>query len=165
MAMAYQLDLDRWTRIFQDEAQDIRARDIWNLEFDLNIDPHNPSQGWKKYIRNTSASFHCTGCKRWWPSNQVKVLFHMRLAKSGIVKVRPFCQNCKRCTNAPMLLPEISDENITNLMRNLVKKIKIKCYNEPQTDENPGGKTFAVKSPHEPTHCEGCIRGICSEKE
>ncbi|GLD49957.1 5-hydroxytryptamine receptor 3C-like protein, partial [Lates japonicus] len=59
------------------------------------------------------------------------MVFHMRLIHGkGTVKVRRFRQNCKMCTNAPMEDPSIISENITTLMKNLVKKIRIKCYNE-----------------------------------
>ncbi|XP_053178131.1 receptor-transporting protein 3-like [Scomber japonicus] len=154
-----------WTRIFQNEAKDLEQGDIWCLEFDYSIEPENPEQGWKEYIRNTSAWFTCTQCRRRWPSNQVKVFFHMRLMdRQGLVKMRPLRQNCKRCDNAPMEEPSITSDNIVILLKNLVKKIRIKCYNEKPENDNRYFQSYEVKSPHEPKHCEGCIKGVCTRE-
>lgn len=87
----------------------------------------------------------------------------MRLSSGqGVVKVRRFRQNCKHCSNAPMEEPSFSPENIGNLLEHLVKKIRIKCYGENAGEASKPFTGFDVKSPHEPTHCEGCIQGFCS---
>ncbi|XP_044217782.1 receptor-transporting protein 3-like [Thunnus albacares] len=154
-----------WTRIFQNETNDLRQGDSWCLEFDYSIKPEDPEQGWKEYIRNTSAWFTCTKCGRGWPSNRVKVFFHMRLMKGqGIVKVRPYRQNCKKCNDAPMEEPSITSDNIGILLKNLVKKIRIKCYNEKHEQDNNYFQRQEVKSPHEPAHCEACIDGVCTRE-
>lgn len=107
--------------------------------------------------------FKCSKCGRSWPSNRVMVVFHMRLtAKQGIVKVRRFRQNCKTCNPAPMETPSITRENIEILMENLVKKIRIKCYHENLDTGCRPSAPLDVKSPHEPSHCEGCMAGICN---
>eukprot|EP00064_Thunnus_orientalis_P007868 superscaffoldBa00000899_g7890 len=116
-----------WTRIFQNETNDLRQGDSWCLEFDYSIKPEDPEQGWKEYIRNTSAWFTCTKCGRGWPSNRVKVFFHMRLMEGqGIVKVRPYRQNCKKCNDAPMEEPSITSDNIGILLKNLIKTNNLK---------------------------------------
>ncbi|XP_039668035.1 receptor-transporting protein 3-like [Perca fluviatilis] len=152
-----------WTCIFQMKTKDLKQGDTWRLEFDEIIVPDCPNPGWEQYIRNTCARFKCTKCGRGWPSNRVMVVFHMRLTSGhGVVKVRPFCQNCKQCSDAPMEKPKITSENIDILLENLVEKIRIKCYHE---DLGKGHRPFIsldVKSPHEPAHCEACIAGICT---
>ncbi|XP_042273129.1 receptor-transporting protein 3-like [Thunnus maccoyii] len=153
-----------WTCIFQIKANDLKKGDSWRLEFDENIEPNNPNRGWKQYIRNTGARFECTKCRRSWSSNRVMVVFHMRLTcGQGIVKVRPFRQNCKTCSAAPMEKPSVTSENINILLENLMEKIRIKCYHENLGRKKRTFRSFDVKRPHEPSHCEACIRGICTK--
>ncbi|XP_049911736.1 receptor-transporting protein 3-like [Epinephelus moara] len=154
-----------WTRIFQANANDLKEGDTWRLEFDQNLVPNSPNMGWQQYIRNTGARFKCSKCRREWPSNRVMVVFHMRLTYGqGVVKVRPFRQNCKMCSEAPMERPSITSENINILMENLVEKIRIKCYHEDLGKPHKKFLGLDVKSPHEPAHCEGCIQGICTKE-
>ncbi|XP_034534702.1 receptor-transporting protein 3-like isoform X2 [Notolabrus celidotus] len=158
-------ELDQtWIDIFESKTSDLREGDSWCLEFDKSLDPERPDPGWQKYIRNTSARFRCSKCGRTWPSNQVKVVFHMQLREGrGVVKVRCFRQNCKKCHGAPMEKPQIDSENIDILLENLVKKIRIKCYHE---DMGPSERRFEhveVNNPHEPSHCEACLMGICKQ--
>ncbi|XP_026179322.1 receptor-transporting protein 3-like [Mastacembelus armatus] len=151
-----------WINIFRIKASNLKPGDIWHLEFDNKIMPDCPNQGWAQYIRNTSARFRCTKCRRSWPSNRVMVVFHMHLINGmGTVKVRACRQNCKMCTAAPMEEPEISVDNISILLDNLIEKIRIKCYHEKQNTSNKPSHKLDVKSPHEPSHCEACIEGIC----
>lgn len=49
------LSLPDWSRIFQGEANGLLHGDNWNLEFDNSIISEQPQQGWKGYIRSTSA--------------------------------------------------------------------------------------------------------------
>ncbi|KAK2835416.1 hypothetical protein Q5P01_015900 [Channa striata] len=147
--------------MFQDRAAN-NLRDSWRLEFDNNIEANHLSFGWQQYIKNTSARFQCTSCRRTWPSNRVMVVFHMNLMNGqGVVKVRPFRQNCKRCTSPPMETPSITSENIAILLDVLIEKIRIKCYHEDLGQNNKHFTSFEVKSPHEPSHCEACLKGIC----
>ncbi|XP_073333282.1 receptor-transporting protein 3-like [Pagrus major] len=155
-----------WTSIFMDKATEFTQGDSWRLEFDDTIVPKSPNPGWKEYIRNTGARFKCTKCGRSWPSNRVMVVFHMHLiCGQGVVKVRRFRQDCKKCTAAPMEKPEITPENIDILMENLVKKIRIKCYHEDLDSGSRRPVNLDVKSPHEPSHCEACKLGICQRDE
>nr|XP_019936366.1 PREDICTED: receptor-transporting protein 3-like [Paralichthys olivaceus] len=154
-----------WRSIFQNEANNLLHGDTWNLEFDSTIVPKHPQCGWKEYFRSTSARFQCSSCRRGWPSNRVMVVFHMCLEGNiGTVKVRRIRQNCKKCSNAPMVDSIIEAEHITILMRNLVKKIRIKCYNETLDQGHYDHEKLDVKSPHEPDHCEGCRLGICTRE-
>ncbi|KAG7217520.1 hypothetical protein INR49_027248 [Caranx melampygus] len=154
--------LSEWTRIFENEARGLLHGDPWELRFD-STDHENLEYGWQQYIRSTSARFQCSGCRRSWPSNRVMVIFHMRLvAGKGIVKVRRYRQNCKICLDAPMEDPIIASDNIAILMKNLVKKIRIKCYYENLDQGHYERNKIDVKSPHEPSHCEGCQSGVCT---
>ncbi|KAG8003746.1 Receptor-transporting protein 2 [Nibea albiflora] len=154
-----------WTRIFQNKVDDLDKEDSWRLQFDDHINPNSPNQGWKQYIRNTCGRFKCTKCGRGWSSVQVKVVFQMRLiGGQGTVKVRPLRQNCKRCDEAPMEKPSITHDNINILLKNLVEKIRIKCYHEDVGKRNRPFKWLDVSSPHEPAHCEACTHGICTRR-
>ncbi|XP_029004232.1 receptor-transporting protein 3-like [Betta splendens] len=157
---------EEWTRILQSKMNEHSRGHTWQLEFDDSIEPEFPNPGWKEYIRNTCARFRCSMCRRSWPSNRVMVVFHMRLTNGqGTVRTRRFRQNCKRCTAAPMETPDVAPEDVTSLMEHLVQKIRIKCYNENLGQSNRPFRSIDVNSPHEPSHCEGCIRGVCTRSE
>ncbi|MED6278518.1 hypothetical protein CHARACLAT_024785 [Characodon lateralis] len=160
------MDQQEWTQIFQNQIAVLRNNGhTWNLEFDDTILPNSPKLGWETYIRNTSARFSCTSCRRSWPSNRVMVIFHMHLMDGqGTVKVRRLRQACNRCDNAPMVKPRVESDNIQILMENLVEKIRIKCYHENLGQKKRQNKAFDVKNPHEPDHCEGCKLGICTRE-
>ncbi|XP_034439585.1 receptor-transporting protein 3-like [Hippoglossus hippoglossus] len=148
------MDLAEWTSNFKSEADGLLHGDTWNLEFVSSIQPEHPQPGWEEYLTQTSARFWCSQCPRGWPSNRVTVVFHMCLKDStGTVKVMRFGQKCQNCSNAPMVDPIVEPENITILMKNLVTKIRIKCYEEDLDD-------LEVNSPHDPPNCDACIRGI-----
>ncbi|XP_041647906.1 receptor-transporting protein 3-like [Cheilinus undulatus] len=153
-----------WTRIFNIKVSNLRKGDSWGLEFDDSIVPNSPKFGWEQYIRNTGARFRCSRCGRTWPSNRVMVVFHMQLKDGqGVVKVRRFCQNCKRCYNAPMERPSVESDNIDILMESLMEKIRIKCYHEDLGKRNRPFRKLDVNNPHEPSHCEACRLGICTQ--
>ncbi|XP_054458657.1 receptor-transporting protein 3-like [Anoplopoma fimbria] len=157
------MEQPEWTRLFEITAKNLKQGDSWRLEFDENLVPDCPNPGWEQYIRNTGARFKCTLCGRTWPSNRVMVVFHMHLSNSqGVVKVRPFRQNCKRCSDAPMEKPSIASENIDIILENLMEKIRIKCYHENLGKTSKPFVSLEVKSPHEPAHCEACRLGICT---
>ncbi|XP_068176463.1 receptor-transporting protein 2-like [Antennarius striatus] len=158
------MELSKWLGIFQQKTMNLKPGDFWQLQFDNFLVPNFPNSGWQQYIRSTSARFRCSRCGRSWPSNQVSIVFHMCLVNGrGTVKVKRYNQNCKTCTAAPMEEPNITDENIHILLENLVKKIKVKCYHEQLERADRPFVNIVVKSPHEPSHCEGCIAGICSK--
>ncbi|XP_058494832.1 receptor-transporting protein 3-like [Solea solea] len=155
--------LSEWTSVFLGEAKGVLHGDTWKLRFDPSIQPNSPEPGWKEYVSNTGARFRCTQCPRAWPSNRVMVIFHMRLSDGkGRVKVKSFKQSCNKCTNPPMVDPDISTENITILMKNLVMKIRRKCYKEKLDQGDYNHEWLEVNNPHEPNHCEGCKEGICN---
>ncbi|XP_060934599.1 receptor-transporting protein 3-like [Limanda limanda] len=157
------MDLEEWRYNFQSEADGLLHGDTWNLEFDYSIQPERSQRGWKEYITRTSARFWCSLCPRGWPSNRVMVLFHMRLkGRTGTVKVRGFGQSCQNCSDAQMEDPSIDPENITILMKNLVTKIRIKCYKEGLDVFEYHQINLEVNSSHDPDNCEGCREGICT---
>ncbi|XP_031715378.1 receptor-transporting protein 3-like [Anarrhichthys ocellatus] len=151
-----------WTRLFQVTAMNLKPGDSWHLEFDENLMPNCKKPGWKKCIVSTSGRYKCSKCGRGWSSNKVRVACHMRLSyRQGVVKVRPFRQNCKECSEAPMEKPSITSENIEILLKNVVEKIRIKCYNEDLGKKIKPFTRVDGQSPHEPAHCEACMQGIC----
>ncbi|XP_037626557.1 receptor-transporting protein 3-like [Sebastes umbrosus] len=154
-----------WTRLFQITTKNLKQGDSWLLEFDENLLHNRQKPGWKKCMVNTSARFRCTECGRGWSSNMVRVVCHMRLAYGkGVVKVRPSRQNCKVCEEGPMEEPSITSENIETLLKNLVEKIRMKCYNEDLGRKKEHFRSFDGKRPHEPAHCEACMQGICPKR-
>ncbi|XP_039984481.1 receptor-transporting protein 3-like [Xiphias gladius] len=154
----------------QTEANHLMYRDTWRLEFDSSIVPKCPEKGRNEYIRNTiyrlfnahMVHYICynlyNACQREWPTKRVIVVFHTRRTEGqGIVKVRPLHQTCKRCSEAPVEHPDITSENITNLLKNLVKTIRIKCYRENLDQGKYNFVRIEVISRHEPAHCEGSV--------
>ncbi|XP_038147576.1 receptor-transporting protein 3-like [Cyprinodon tularosa] len=160
------MNKEDWSSIFDEEIAILNDKgDTWHLEFDESIEPEKPDSRWKEYIRKTSARFSCTSCTRTWPSNQVMVVFHMRLmSRQGTVKVRPLRQNCKKCKSAPMLEPLVKQDNIRVLMENLVQKVRRNCYKEDIEELNRAFEQFHVRSAHEPDHCEGCKFNVCAKE-
>lgn len=156
-----------WTRIFQQKIMELNRGDSWSMEFDDTIVPDAQEYNWHQYIRSAFARFTCSLCRRGWPSNQVIVVFHMRLwaeEQRGTVKVRRFRQNCKRCHRAPMEEANISTDNIDVLLEKLAEKIRIKCYGEKPAEKNRYFNNEEVDGPHEAAHCEACRHGICKKK-
>ncbi|XP_042339792.1 receptor-transporting protein 3-like [Plectropomus leopardus] len=152
-----------WSRLFQ--ITSTKLKDNWSLELDENLVHNSQRPGWKKCIVSTGGRFRCTKCGRGWSSNMVRVVCHMRLASGqGFVKLRPSRQNCKECTDGPMEEPSISSDNIKTLLKNVVEKIRIKCYNEYMGNTNRPFRSFDTNRPHEPAHCEACMQGICPKR-
>ncbi|KAM8874354.1 receptor-transporting protein 3-like [Spinachia spinachia] len=113
--------LSQWAAIFEEKTCALTQGDSWILQFDDSL-----VAGWQQYIRTTSAWFTCMDCGRGWPSNLVRVVFHMRLyCGQGVVKARRFRQNCKMCYDAPMGEPSIDPENIDIVLENLMEKNKM----------------------------------------
>ncbi|XP_067085960.1 receptor-transporting protein 3-like [Osmerus mordax] len=153
-----------WIDIFQEKVMELNEEDDWQIEFDDSIKPNGTEPGWQQYITKTFAWFQCSKCKRKWPSSRVMVVFHMKLWKrqrKGFVKVRRLCQDCKKCTAAPMEKPTFSPDNLDILLEKLIEKIRLKCYHERTDGVNKSFRMGPVQSPHEPAHCEGCMLGIC----
>ncbi|XP_068446256.1 receptor-transporting protein 3-like [Clinocottus analis] len=151
-----------WTRLFQTAAKDLKPGDSWSLEFDESLMHNSHKPGWKQCIVSTGARYKCSECGRRWSSNKVRVACHMHLShRHGVVKVRPCCQKCKMCTDGPMEKPSIDSDNISILMKNLVEKIRMKCYNEDLGTRKEPFRRFNGQSPHEPAHCEACMQGVC----
>ncbi|XP_060934856.1 receptor-transporting protein 3-like [Limanda limanda] len=156
------MDLGMWRSTFKRNANGFPDGDTWKLEFDSMIEPKHPQPGWKEYITRTSARFRCSKCGRPWPSNIVMVFFHMHLEDStGTVKVKRSGQSCQECNDGRMQDPMVDLEHITILMKNLVTKMRIKCYNEDLDDCEHDQKKLDVNSSHDPDNCEACRKGFC----
>ncbi|XP_073333365.1 receptor-transporting protein 2-like [Pagrus major] len=156
-----------WHSIFKTQAENLQQGDSWRLQFDEKIGPRSPNLGWKKYIGKTSARFRCSCCgRREWNSNVVKVVFHMHLGPGqGTVKVKRFGQKCIDCKDGSMETPDISDKNIKILVENLMKEIRIQCYNENLYRAERLPESLPISRRHEPLHCQACIEGMCDQKK
>ncbi|XP_029285824.1 receptor-transporting protein 3-like [Cottoperca gobio] len=152
----------QWSHMFQITTRNLKQGDSWSLEFDESLGEGYQKPGWKKCIVHTGGRFNCTKCGRGWSSNKVMVVCHMRLSnKEGVVKVRPSRQKCKECSEAPMEKPSIRSDNIDTFMKNLVEKMRVKCYNEQLDRKKKPFRRYGGNNPHEPAHCEACMQGIC----
>ena len=116
-----------------------------------------------------TSRFTCSKCKRTWPSKRVLVVFDFQLqerTKTGTVKARRFRQNCKRCKEAQMEEPQFEVDNIEVLLDKLVERIRMRCYRENLGQNNRGFRPVGISEvPHESSHCEACLRGICRKSE
>ncbi|KAJ7993462.1 hypothetical protein DPEC_G00272680 [Dallia pectoralis] len=159
--------LDEWNRIFNDTIEENEIEDHWSIIFDDHIVPDKPDPGWKQFISGAFARFMCSMCRRTWPSKRVLVVFHMRRwpeENKGVVKVRRFRQECKRCSTRAMEEPRFSAENIEVLLEKLVVKILVKCYSKDAGEKNtPFHLDGRIDGPHEAAHCEACKLGICRQ--
>ncbi|XP_072516541.1 receptor-transporting protein 3-like [Salminus brasiliensis] len=159
---------EQWNSIFQKRATELDG-DEWTLELDDSIVPGQNQQDWNQYIRNAFAEFSCSLCSRWWPSKQVKVVFHFSLDPAlhrGTVKVKCFKQKCRECFDAEMEEPCFSSENIDVMVEKLMEKIRIRCYGaEPPESNRNLFFDDEIKGPHESDHCEACLRGFCQEND
>ncbi|KAI4894163.1 hypothetical protein NFI96_027841 [Prochilodus magdalenae] len=158
--------MEQWNSVFQKRAAELKG-DKWTLEMDDSIEPNQTQQGWNQYIRNSYAQFHCSLCRRSWPSKQVQVLFHFTLdspSRHGTVKVRRFRQKCRTCAEAKMEQPSFTVENIDVMVEKLMEKIRVRCYGEEPKESNRN-LVFndKVDGPHESQHCEACQKGFCSQ--
>ncbi|XP_041912186.1 receptor-transporting protein 3-like isoform X2 [Alosa sapidissima] len=160
-----------WEITFEERTEELVEDygDSWRLKFDDNIEPDNPAQDWFQYIRGAFARFQCSKCKKTWPSRRVLVVFHFRLdgrKRKGTVEARRFRQECRRCQEAKMEEPQFDSDNIEVLLEKLVERIRMRCYRETldgiQRDFRPVGRS---EGPHESSHCEACLKGVCRKAE
>ncbi|XP_029489429.1 receptor-transporting protein 3-like [Oncorhynchus nerka] len=159
------MDLQEWANTLQNTIEEHDIEDTWSIEFDNTIIPDHPARGWKQYISGAFARFMCSKCKRTWPSKRVLVVFHMRLLEDkGMVKVKRYRQECKKCVQSTMEEPRFKTENIEVLLEKLVVKILVKCYHQDAGENNnPFHLEGRSDGPHEAAHCEACKHGICRQ--
>ncbi|XP_069829584.1 receptor-transporting protein 3-like [Dendropsophus ebraccatus] len=153
---------------------------VWEEEFDYEIEERGVPGQWVlyedeqlhmqergvKYQQRTFGRFCCSGCKRWWNSAEVHVLFFMNLNRSleqGTVKMRIFRQECRKCSFPKLEEPEISDENITRITKNLVNHILQVFYGQKKVTQDWRPEVYSndMIGPHDREHCEACRMGIC----
>ncbi|XP_078521862.1 uncharacterized protein LOC144791084 isoform X2 [Lissotriton helveticus] len=113
-----------------------------------------------------SSSFRCTKCRRWWISGHVHILFQLKLNwldGQGLVKMRIFRQECKRCSTGCLEDPTFTPEVIDNVVGKLMRRIRKTCYGELGADDHDlSSITYGRREgPHEKQHCEACRQGIC----
>ncbi|XP_069830532.1 receptor-transporting protein 3-like [Dendropsophus ebraccatus] len=152
-----------WKEEFDNEIQERGVPGKWDLYQDERL--HMQEIG-AKYQQRTFGRFCCSGCKRWWNSAEVHVLFFMNLNRSlkqGTVKMRVFKQECKKCSFPKMEKPEISDENITRITKNLVNHILQVFYGQKKVTQDWRPEVYSndMDGPHDREHCEACRMGIC----
>ncbi|KAG8581595.1 hypothetical protein GDO81_007731 [Engystomops pustulosus] len=154
--------------------------DIWEDEFYLEIEEREVPGDWEfyeeedlsveerglKYTQRTYGRFRCSGCRRTWYSAEVHILFLISLNKAlqeGTMKMRIFRQECKKCNFPKLENPEISQENITRIIKNVVNRILQVFYGEKkaQQDLRPEIYSNDMEGPHESEHCEACKFMIC----
>ncbi|XP_066458380.1 receptor-transporting protein 3-like [Eleutherodactylus coqui] len=157
------MDAKSWKDEFYNEIEERGVRGHWELYGDDNL---NTQERGAQYTQRTFGRFQCSGCKRWWNSAEVHVLFFMTLNKplrQGTVKMRIFRQECKRCSFPKLEKPEISHENIIRITKNLVNRILQVFYGEMKLKQNLKPEVYSkdMEGPHDKEHCEACKLQIC----
>ncbi|XP_073445485.1 receptor-transporting protein 3-like [Dendrobates tinctorius] len=155
--------MDAWKEEFNYEIQERRVPGYWVLCEDEGLGVQEKGA---KYTQRTFARFKCSGCKRWWNSAEVHVLFFMNLnraLKQGTVKMRIFRQECKKCSIPKLEKPEISHENIIRITRNLVNRIMQVFYGEKKAKQELKPEVYSndMEGPHDKEHCEACKLMVC----
>ncbi|XP_073529206.1 receptor-transporting protein 3-like [Phyllobates terribilis] len=155
--------MDAWEEEFNYEIEERGVPGSWELYEDEGLGVQEKGA---KYTQRTFARFKCSGCKRWWNSAEVHVLFFMNLNKSlqqGTVKMRIFRQECKKCSFPELEEPEISIENIVRIIKNLVNRIMQVFYGEKKAKQELKPEVYSndMEGPHDKEHCEACKLKIC----
>ncbi|XP_030072227.1 receptor-transporting protein 3 [Microcaecilia unicolor] len=155
------MELSTFQEAFQEKMNAMRKRDTWTLQL---CDTFQSSPEWRQFQLSSSARFHCTNCKRSWASNQVHILFLIKLDKfrrRGWVKMRIFKQECKHCKSAKFQEPEFTPQNLEITFTKLQLRIQKICYGL-KVPKNPDlVPVYSTKGPHEKDHCEACRLGVC----
>ncbi|KAJ1087173.1 hypothetical protein NDU88_000362 [Pleurodeles waltl] len=158
------MDLDEtWYTLFYIRAEELERGHTWVLVPD---NQGEQGSGWKKYTVETRGSFRCTKCRRWWTSAQVHIVFHLRLNRlesEGLVKMRLFRQECKRCSAGCFEDPTFTPEIIDNVLGKLMGRLRKTCYGEQVADDQASSSISYGRreGPHEKQHCEACRLGLC----
>ncbi|KAE8603654.1 hypothetical protein XENTR_v10014406 [Xenopus tropicalis] len=156
-----------WKSLFEGEVERIAEPYKWDFTLDNNLQKfQGSSPGWLEYKVYTVGRFCCSLCTRYWDSAHVHLLFLMKIARAsrcGTVKMRIFKQKCRSCTRAVMEKPDISQENITIVIGNLVNRIESKIYlrNNYNKDRKPVVYDNYTEGPHDKEHCEACQAIVC----
>ncbi|XP_053569001.1 receptor-transporting protein 4 [Bombina bombina] len=155
------MDETSWRDEFDSKIEEIQVPHKWNLSVDSHL--KQEKQGWLLYTQCTFARFTCSHCRRWWNSAEVHILFAIKLDGNGIVKMRIFRQECKRCNNSVMEKPEITYENLKRVISNLVNRIKSKIYRQSNGNEDLKSVIYSdkIEGPHDKAHCEACKHQVC----
>ncbi|XP_075122792.1 receptor-transporting protein 4-like [Leptodactylus fuscus] len=157
------MEAETWEEEFYNEIEERGVPGDWEFYEDENLCMEERGA---KYTQRTFGRFRCSGCKRRWNSAEVHVLFLISLNKytqQGTVKMRIFRQECKKCSFPELEEPEISYENVTRIIKNLVNRILLVFYGakKAQGDLKPEVYSKDMEGPHDKEHCEACKMMIC----
>ncbi|NP_694740.2 receptor-transporting protein 3 [Mus musculus] len=163
-------DTEQWRHVFQELMQEVKPWHKWTLIPDKNLLPNVLKPGWTQYQQKTFARFHCPSCSRSWASGRVLIVFHMRWCEKkakGWVKMRVFAQRCNQCPEPPFATPEVTWDNISRILNNLLFQILKKCYKEgfKQMGEIPLLGNTSLEGPHDSSNCEACLLGFCAQND
>ncbi|KAM4695050.1 uncharacterized protein O3C94_005448 isoform 1-T2 [Discoglossus pictus] len=162
-----------WMDTFQDLQEMELGKDyghVWSLHFqyDLidNLTLEQKQEGWKIFTMKSFGSFVCLKCSNYWKSGLITLMFHYRLinSKKGLVKLRIYRQQCRRCKYPNLEKPTIEEHEVQESLITLILKIRKNCYNEitEKSTESSRGSPHLTK-PHERNLCEACLFGTCQK--
>uniref|UniRef100_A0A803J3Y2 Receptor (chemosensory) transporter protein 3 gene A gene 3 [provisional] n=2 Tax=Xenopus tropicalis TaxID=8364 RepID=A0A803J3Y2_XENTR len=151
---------DKWTDEFETQIEELDITDLWTLQ----VNENNLENGGLKFERETFGSFRCSYCRHHWSSSVIHIRFLITLdrpCKRGIVNMKIAKQSCKMCNCGVMEKPQISDENIKIMIKNLVLKINRTFYEKEKDGRHLRSINYynEPKGPHDKDHCEDCQEG------
>ncbi|XP_053566236.1 uncharacterized protein LOC128656388 [Bombina bombina] len=143
--------------------------DVWSLNFKYDLmgkpTPEQKSEGSWIFTQNSFGSFICSNCSNKWKSGLITLIFQFCLkSKRGLVLLRIFRQQCRRCKYPNLEKPTIEENEVKDSLMRLIIKIRKCCYNEKMTS-NPQTRGPAITKPHESNLCEACLFGICPKSQ
>lgn len=162
-----------------------RGSSIWRSQFDrlssglthswkLRTVKQLPSieedrnDGWKRYQGKGKVQFKCKKCRNTWSSLYGTVIFHYRLntnESQGEVKMQPMGQKCRDCSADNFEEAEWYRSEISEVLSNLLAKVKVKYYDcRPKSRNPPPSDRRKMNGPHRRDLCEACEKGVCAEK-
>ncbi|XP_006003147.1 receptor-transporting protein 4-like [Latimeria chalumnae] len=162
-----------WMDTFEEVLdEELHCDDDWILQFNYRLSSElsnqQRKQGWKVYITSALTNFKCSVCPNSWLSARGRLMFHYRLRSNtgrGIVLMRLFGQQCRKCNAKKYERPKVSDNATWEVLVRLISKIKQKCYGEPGNGPGPSTIRKRWTKPHESQHCEACKEGICDAND
>ncbi|KAJ1087168.1 hypothetical protein NDU88_000359 [Pleurodeles waltl] len=106
-----------WVKAFSEQVRELQKEEPWTLEVVRDL---GAEEGWETYKQASAfARFDCSKCGRKWPSNQVFILFCMRLGTRGLNAIR-----VQRADVHPFSHPDAP--NVSPAIRLMCKKGKKK---------------------------------------
>ncbi|XP_017665994.1 PREDICTED: receptor-transporting protein 2 [Lepidothrix coronata] len=111
-----------WQDIFKEKLAEMHVTEQWTLQEDDTLRVKALSPHWKEFVQRCALGrFQCSQCCHKWTSAKVLILFHMRQCPGwGIIRMRVFRQECRRCPNPQLEYPEFSLETVERILHNLM---------------------------------------------